>query len=69
MTTDWRCAESDMMRRRCDDDAMRASWLAGRHWPSRTRRGNNGRTGGKEAKETSGNSPSPHNLARPFVSR
>ncbi|KAK3388214.1 hypothetical protein B0T20DRAFT_426916, partial [Sordaria brevicollis] len=55
---------------------MRASWLAG--WLAgpalaqpTTRRGGTkqrvGRTGGKEAKETSGNSPSPHNLAQPFV--
>ncbi|EAA26922.1 hypothetical protein GE21DRAFT_4321 [Neurospora crassa] len=52
---------SDMMRRRCDASKL-AGWLAG---TGPAEGGNNGRTGGKEAKETSGNSPSSLDLARP----
>ncbi|KAK3505000.1 hypothetical protein B0T13DRAFT_444086 [Neurospora crassa] len=52
---------SDMMRRRCDASKL-AGWLAG---TGPAEGGNNGRTGGKEAKETSGNSPSLLDLARP----
>lgn len=38
---DWRCAASDMMRRRCDASNL-AGWLAGTSGPAKQEGGNNG---------------------------